>query len=82
MYHGNIFHDAPTWPFATSNEQIGTWGVETEWDNVLICGSAAQRGGAVSGIPGHNAAMKVLNVLGGSAAPPGDVGIFAASPLN
>jgi phytoene dehydrogenase-like protein len=81
MYHGNIFHDAPTWPFATSDEQIGTWGVETEWDNVLICGSAAQRGGAVSGIPGHNAAMKVLNVLGGSAAPPGDVSVFAASPL-
>ena len=60
MYHGNIFQDAPTWPFATKKEQVGTWGVETEWENVFLCGSSALRGGAVSGIPGHNAAMKVL----------------------
>src|ERR1700737_4910884 len=46
MYHGNIFHDAPTWPFATTKEQAGTWGVETEFDNVFLCGSSAQRGGA------------------------------------
>jgi phytoene dehydrogenase-like protein len=62
MYHGNIFHDAPTFPFADRDDQAGAWGVETEWDNVFICGSSAQRGGAVSGIPGHNAAMKVLAV--------------------
>ncbi|HJT46296.1 MAG TPA: NAD(P)/FAD-dependent oxidoreductase [Chthoniobacterales bacterium] len=61
MYHGNIFQDAPTWPFATSKEQVGTWGVETEWENVFLCGSSALRGGAVSGIPGHNAAQKVLS---------------------
>jgi phytoene dehydrogenase-like protein len=60
MYHGNIFQDALTWPFATNKEQVGTWGVETEWDNVFLCGSSALRGGAVSGIPGHNAARKVL----------------------
>ena len=60
MYHGNIFHDAPTFPFAERAEQVGTWGVETEFENVFLCGSSAQRGGAVSGIPGHNAAMKVL----------------------
>ncbi len=60
MYHGNIFQDAPTWPFATSKEQAGTWGVETEFENVFLCGSSAQRGGAVSGIPGHNAARAVL----------------------
>jgi phytoene dehydrogenase-like protein len=60
MYQGNIFHDAPTWPFADDVEQAGTWGVETDWENVFFCGSSAQRGGAVSGIPGHNAAMKVL----------------------
>ena len=60
MYHGNIFHDAPTWPFATSAEEGGTWGVETEFENVFLCGSSAQRGGAVSGIPGHNAARAVL----------------------
>jgi len=63
MYHGNIFHDAPTWPFATETDQIGTWGVETEWENVFLCGSSALRGGAVSGIPGHNAARKVLEVI-------------------
>ncbi|HEX4630344.1 MAG TPA: NAD(P)/FAD-dependent oxidoreductase [Chthoniobacterales bacterium] len=60
MYHGNIFHDAPTFPFADRDQQAGTWGVETEFENVFLCGSGAQRGGAVSGIPGHNAAMKVL----------------------
>ena len=62
MYHGNIFQDAPTFPFAEKREQVGTWGVETDYDNVLFCGSAALRGGAVSGIPGHNAAQKVLSV--------------------
>ena len=60
MYHGNIFQDAPTFPFADKKAMAGTWGVETEFDNVFLCGSSAQRGGAVSGIPGHNAAMKVL----------------------
>src|SRR6266853_3012582 len=64
MYHGNIFQDAPTWPFAAKKEQVGTWGVETEWENVFLCGSSALRGGAVSGIPGHNAARKVLEVTG------------------
>ena len=64
MYHGNIFHDAPTWPFATAKAQVGTWGVETEYENVFFCGSSALRGGAVSGIPGHNAAMKVLGMVG------------------
>jgi phytoene dehydrogenase-like protein len=62
LYHGNIFQDAPTFPFADRPEQVGTWGVETEWENVFLCGSAAHRGGAVSGIAGHNAAMKVLEV--------------------
>jgi phytoene dehydrogenase-like protein len=63
MYHGNIFQDALTFPFAQSEEQAGSWGVETEFENVFFCGSSAQRGGAVSGIPGHNAAMKVLSML-------------------
>jgi phytoene dehydrogenase-like protein len=62
LYHGNIFQDAPTFPFAQMKEQVGTWGVETEYENVFLCGSSAHRGGAVSGIPGHNAAMKVLSV--------------------
>jgi len=60
MYHGNIFQDAPTWPFVTTKDKAGTWGVETEYDNVFLCGSSALRGGAVSGIPGHNAARAVL----------------------
>jgi phytoene dehydrogenase-like protein len=62
-YRGNIFHSALTFPFAETEEQMGTWGVETEFENVFICGSSARRGGAVSGIPGHNAAMKVLERL-------------------
>jgi len=63
MYHGNIFHNAPTFPFAARKEQVGTWGVETEYENVFFCGSSALRGGAVSGIPGHNAAMKILETI-------------------
>ncbi|MEO7165745.1 MAG: NAD(P)/FAD-dependent oxidoreductase [Chthoniobacterales bacterium] len=60
LYHGNIFQNTLTFPFAEKKEQAGTWGVETEYDDVYFCGSTAQRGGAVSGIPGHNSAMKVL----------------------
>jgi len=63
-YRGNIFHAALSFPFAESTETAGTWGVETEFPNVFFCGSNALRGGAVSGIPGHNAAMKVLETLG------------------
>ena len=63
MYHGNIFQDAPTFPFAERKDQVGSWGVETEHENVFLCGSSAHRGGAVSGIPGHNAAMKVLEIV-------------------
>ena len=66
LYHGNIFQTAPTFPFADRKEQAGTWGVETEYENVFLCGSSAQRGGAVSGIPGHNAAKKVLEAINGS----------------
>ena len=63
LYHGNIFQDAPTFPFAQTKQQIGTWGVETDFENIFLCGSSAQRGGAVSGIPGHNAAKKVLALV-------------------
>ena len=63
MFRGNIFQNTLTWPFAERREQVGTWGVETEYENVFLCGSSALRGGAVSGIPGHNAAMKVLQEL-------------------
>ncbi len=63
LYHGNIFQTAPTFPYTEKAEQVGRWGVETEFSDVFLCGSSAQRGGAVSGIPGHNAAMKVLERL-------------------
>ncbi len=57
---GNIFHNALSWFFAETRDEAGSWGVETDVDRVYLCGSGARRGGAVSGIPGHNAAMKVL----------------------
>ena len=65
LYHGNIFQNAPSFPFAEKEEDVGRWGVETEYENVFLCGSSAQRGGAVSGIPGHNAAKKVLEIING-----------------
>ncbi|MFD9094424.1 phytoene desaturase family protein [Streptomyces collinus] len=55
---GNIFHRALSWPYA--EEGTGSWGVETRHANVLLCGAGAVRGGGVSGVPGHNAAMAVL----------------------
>ena len=57
---GNIFHRDLAWPFAESDEEVGTWGVETDDRGLLICGAGARRGGGVSGIPGWNAAMAVL----------------------
>ncbi len=60
---GNIFHGDLTWPFVETEDEAGQWGVETKHAKVLLCGSAARRGGAVSGIPGHNAAMKALEIL-------------------
>ncbi|MFJ9820359.1 phytoene desaturase family protein [Streptomyces sp. NPDC101151] len=55
---GNIFHRELAWPYA--QEDTGRWGVETRHANVLLCGAGAVRGGGVSGVPGHNAAMAVL----------------------
>jgi phytoene dehydrogenase-like protein len=60
MPRGHIFHRDLAWPFAESDEEVGTWGVETEHANVWLCGAGARRGGGVSGIPGHNAARAVL----------------------
>ncbi|WP_020657561.1 phytoene desaturase family protein [Amycolatopsis benzoatilytica] len=56
---GHIFHQDLSWPYG-DDETAGTWGVATEHDRVLLCGAGAVRGGGVSGIPGHNAAMAVL----------------------
>ncbi|MER8033019.1 NAD(P)/FAD-dependent oxidoreductase [Streptomyces bauhiniae] len=55
---GNIFHRPLTWPYA--EDGTGRWGVETRHANILLCGAGAVRGGGVSGVPGHNAAMAVL----------------------
>lgn len=63
---GNIFHGELQWPWADTDENVGRWGVETGIANVFICGSGARRGGAVSGIGGHNAAMATLEHLGGN----------------
>jgi phytoene dehydrogenase-like protein len=61
---GNIFHGALSWPFADDDDPLDTparqWGVATDHERILLCGSGARRGGAVSGIGGHNAAMAVL----------------------
>ncbi len=68
MIGGDIFHGALSWPWADDDEPLDTparrWGVATELPNVLVCGSGARRGGAVSGIGGHNAAQAALEILG------------------
>ncbi|MCT2586842.1 phytoene desaturase family protein [Actinophytocola gossypii] len=56
MPGGHIFHGDLAWPYAEG----GGWGVETDVPNLLLCGSGARRGGGVSGIGGHNAAMALL----------------------
>ena len=58
---GNIFHRDVAWPFAETDDEVGTWGVETDDPRLLVCGAGARRGGGVSGIPGRNAAMAILN---------------------
>ena len=60
MVRGSIFHGQLSWFFAETPQQTGSWGVETLYDRIYLCGSAALRGGAVSGIAGRNAAMKIL----------------------
>jgi len=57
---GHIFHRDLRWPFAEDPDDAGRWGVETDDPSLLLCGAGARRGGGVSGIPGHNAAMAVL----------------------
>ncbi len=61
---GNIFHGPLAWPFADDGAPRSTaaerWGVATGHERILLCGAGAQRGGGVSGLGGHNAAMAVL----------------------
>jgi len=66
MPGGHIFHGDLQWPWLDADTPAATpaerWGVDAGADNVLLCGSGARRGGAVSGIGGHNAAMAVLEL--------------------
>ena len=66
MTAGNIFHGALSWPFAENDDPLDSparrWGVATAHDRILLCGSGSRRGGAVSGLGGHNAAMAVLEI--------------------
>jgi phytoene dehydrogenase-like protein len=70
MPGGHIFHGELSWPWASNRARLETsaqrWGVSTEVANVLLCGAGARRGGAVSGIGGHNAAHAVLEAAKGA----------------
>jgi phytoene dehydrogenase-like protein len=57
---GNIFHKDLSMPFREDGTKE-SWGVETDDPRIFICGAGAVRGGGVSGIPGHNAAMAILS---------------------
>lgn len=62
---GDIFHGDLSWPWledgdAERRDAAGRWGVATAHERVLLCGAGARRGGGVSGVGGHNAAMAVL----------------------
>jgi phytoene dehydrogenase-like protein len=67
MLGGDIFHGLLSWPWAEDDDRLDSpaarWGVATVHPRVLLCGAGAQRGGAVSGIGGHNAAMAALELL-------------------
>ena len=64
---GNIFPAPLSWPFVSDAASLDTpaerWGVDSGEPGIFFCGSTARRGGAVSGIGGHNAAMAVLESL-------------------
>lgn len=68
MVGGDIFHGPLSWPWADGDDDLdrpaARWGVDSGHERVLLCGSSARRGGAVSGIGGHNAAMAALELLG------------------
>ncbi|MCW2841827.1 MAG: FAD-dependent oxidoreductase [Aeromicrobium sp.] len=65
MPGGHIFHGDLQWPWLEEGEKphrpAERWGVATGHPRVLLCGSGARRGGAVSGIAGHNAAQAILD---------------------
>lgn len=62
MPGGHIFHGDLSFPYRTEPAETPAqhWGVDTGYRNILRCGAGTVRGGGVSGIGGHNAAMAVL----------------------
>ncbi|WP_369636146.1 phytoene desaturase family protein [Nocardia sp. JMUB6875] len=62
MPGGHIFHGDLAFPYRDDSDDspAARWGVATGQRNILLCGAGAVRGGGVSGIGGHNAAMAVL----------------------
>jgi phytoene dehydrogenase-like protein len=68
MPGGNIFHGPLSWPWAEPDDPLDTparrWGVDSGHDRILLCGAGARRGGGVSGVGGHNAAMAAIELLG------------------
>ncbi|HZG06098.1 MAG TPA: NAD(P)/FAD-dependent oxidoreductase [Streptomyces sp.] len=62
IFHGDLAFPCADEPYADAHggTAAGRWGVATGRPTVLLCGSGAVRGGGVSGVPGHNAAMAVL----------------------
>lgn len=59
---GNIFHGDLEFPWKEDSDPR-RWGVETSSSRIFLAGSGAVRGGGVSGIAGHNAAMAALESL-------------------
>ena len=57
---GNIFHRDLDFPFIDTPGANLIWGSETSDKHIYLAGAGARRGGGVSGIAGHNAAMAVL----------------------
>jgi len=61
---GSIFHGALDWPFAEDDDELATsaqrWGVATAHERILLAGASSRRGGGVSGLGGHSAAMALL----------------------
>ncbi len=60
---GNIFHRDLDFPFLEGDAMKSDkplWGAETDDPHIYLAGAGARRGGGVSGIAGHNAAMALL----------------------
>jgi phytoene dehydrogenase-like protein len=61
---GNIFHRDLDFPFLDDGSETiekQLWGAETDDPHIYLAGAGARRGGGVSGIAGHNAAMALLD---------------------